>query len=143
MGRDPAPAFGLFLRISAGRRGLIVSRAPPASLQRRYPLGKTPVFWLGRIPGGWRTSATSYLPTNLGGILDGATKHMEVGKAGIVLLDGLEYLLTENEFPKVVRFLQKLIESTSQHKGVVLMPFDLDTVSAQKEAYLTKNIEVL
>lgn len=142
VGRVSRPAYHLFLRASADRRGLIVTRVPPATLRRRHALGDTPVTWLGRIPGGWRTSLTSYLPTNLGGIHDGIAKHLE-GQGGVVLLDGLEYLLTENEFPKVVRFLQKAVATAAQHRGVIIVPFDIDTVSAKKEAVLTRNIEVL
>jgi len=83
------------------------------------------------------------MPTNLGAILDVIVKHFSAGPGGIALVDGLEYLLLENEFPKVVRLMQKLAEAAANHRGIVLVPFDLETLSPQKDAQLTKALEVV
>ena len=138
-GPSPAPAYALLRHALAKRSGLVIGRAPPADLRRRHALkASVPVYSLTRTAG-----EGHLMPTNLGAILDAVAKHLAANPGGAALLDGLEYLLMENEFPKMVRLLQKLAETAAVHRGVVLIPFDLNSVTPQRDAQLTKALEVV
>lgn len=137
--KRPDAAFRHLAREArAGGKGLGISRSAPEGLRRKYGLGQASLRWLSRSAG-----EDHLMPTNLGAILKAADAHLAANPGGLVVLDGLEYLLVENEFPKVVRFLNRLAGAAAIRGGVVLVPFDLDGESPQREATLTKGYEVI
>jgi hypothetical protein len=138
-GRKPDAAYRAFHReVEGGARGLVISRASPEQLRKDHGLGDVPVRRLGRTGG-----SETLRPTNLGAVLDAIVKHLKAGERGIVLLDGMEYLLAQNPYPSVVRFMHRLAEVLPAHGGVAILPFHLESVSLKKEALLTRDLEVV
>ena len=83
--------------------GLCVTRQSPKKIRELYGLEKTPIIWLTGgegVPG-----EIAMKPDNLTGL--GATlgKFLAQTKGGLILLDGVEYLMTRNGYDAVLKLI--------------------------------------
>lgn len=110
----------------AGARPLCISRSHPKDLAG-FGLDAADTVWLSRQPAeGVRTAS----PTDLVGITSAIHRHLEGGSA-VVAVEGLEYLVSQNGFPAVLRFVQAIHEKVLVQDAVLLMSANPD---AFKEA---------
>jgi hypothetical protein len=103
-------------------RGLCVTRQSPKKIREQYGLEKTPIIWLTGgegIPG-----EISMKPDNLTGL--GATlgKFLAESKGGLVLLDGVEYLMTRNGYEAVLKLMHFLNDRVMTSDCMVLCGID-------------------
>lgn len=133
-------AFELFSRMTAaGRPGLCVTRKHPevARSQWRFPAG-VQLKWLTPSVGKDRVDPKSLnLLTKI--VYDFVLHH----PGGIVLLDGLEYLLLHNDFSKTLLFVEQLNDVVMQSQAVLLAPISPGALEEQDLALLERNTEVL
>ena len=121
--------------VRGGAPGLVITRIRPEDARQRYSLGDVPIYWLSRSFG-----KDTLNPTNLGGIVELVRKHA-TGKPGCrVVLDGIEYLFTQNDFGKVVKFVQVLADEVGERKAVLLLPLDPQTLDPDRLAVLTRDL---
>jgi two-component system cell cycle response regulator len=125
-------------QLARGAKGLVVSRIYPDEVRRRYRLKDVPVLWLSR---GYGKDAVN--PTNLGAIIQNVEKFVSGKEDSVVLFDGLEYLLVQNDAQKVVKFVQTLADTASVHHAKVLIPFDTKSVSEVQRALITRDLQTL
>jgi PAS domain S-box-containing protein len=109
-------------------QGLCVTRQNPKKIRELYGLEKTPIVWLNGsdLPNG----ESCIKPDNLTGL--GATVYKFLSEAddGVVLLDGVEYLVARNSFESVLKFLHLLNDRVMvSHCSVLLCldPLSLET----------------
>jgi hypothetical protein len=67
----------------------------------------------------------------------------EEGKETIVMLDGIEYLIVQNDFSKVIKFVQTLKDTISIGRSKLLIPFNLAALEESRRALLTRDLELL
>ncbi|HEX9909137.1 MAG TPA: DUF835 domain-containing protein [Thermoplasmata archaeon] len=87
-------------------RGLVVTRDYPDKIREKHKLQVTPIIWLTESPGEMRVA-----PTSLAVLSDTIVRFMESNPNSIVLVDGIEYISTYNEFKKVLKTLDILNET--------------------------------
>lgn len=97
-------------------RGLVVTRAFPDSVRKERNLQVTPIIWLTESPGDRRVA-----PTSLAVLTDTLIRFMESNPNSIVLMEGIEYMMTFNEFKKVLRSLDSLNETAWITKARLLV----------------------
>ena len=124
--------------ISRGTKALVIARLYPDEVRRRYRLKDLPVLWLSR---GYGKETVN--PTNLGALVQDIERFMSGKEESVVLLDGLEYLLIQNNPQKVVKFVQVLVDSASVHHSKVLISFDVKSVNEAVRALLTRDLVTL
>jgi len=112
-------------------RGLIVTREYPENVRESYNIHATPIIWLTEMPGEMRIA-----PTSLAVLTDTIIRFMESTPNSIVILEGVEYLITFNEFKKVLRHLDSLNETTWLTKARML-------VTVSPKAYDDKELALL
>jgi hypothetical protein len=112
-------------------RGLIITREYPENIRQAYSIQVTPIIWLTEMPGERRIA-----PTSLAVLTDTVIRFMESNPNSIVLLEGVEYLITFNEFKKVLRYLDSLNETTWMTKGRLL-------IATNPKAYDEKELALL
>ncbi len=140
-GEKPNLAFGIFSNaIKGGASGLCVTRTYPDEVSEEYDVGDTPILWLSRD-----SRRANISPTNLGAIILEAQRFLkkEEGKETIVMLDGLEYLIVQNDFSKVIKFVQTLKDTISVGGSKLLIPFNLAALEESRRALLTRDLELL
>ncbi|MFQ5909460.1 MAG: DUF835 domain-containing protein [Thermoplasmata archaeon] len=140
-GEKPDRAFRMFSdAIKKGASGMCISRTFPGEVAETYGIEEAPILWLSRD-----TKRANINPTNLGAIILEVQRFIqkEEGKETVVMLDGLEYLIVQNDFSKVIKFVQNLGDTISVKGSKLLIPFNLVAVEESKRALLTRDLEVL
>jgi predicted hydrocarbon binding protein len=103
--------------VTHGHQGLCITRDFPAKIRKKYGLEKTPIIWLS-------TSDTENTvpPQNLSALFYHIENFLKKSKDGILLLSGLEYLITHNTYPSVLKFIQLLNEQIAIREAVLIVP---------------------
>lgn len=104
-----ARAPQLFLESVRGKRGLVITRTPVDSLDQGDALSNYPNFRLGLVSNGLQVIS----PHNLPDISYKITDFIADRRAGVILIEGLEYLATQNGFATVLRLLQFVYDRIS------------------------------
>jgi hypothetical protein len=116
--------------------GLAISRQHPDLIRQKYGLEATPIYWLAT-----RAGDDVVAPTNLGILTHMLVKFVEENPSGVMLLDGLEYLVSNNDFNKVLRVIDQVGDHISQSKSVLIIPVDPRAFTTKELALLERNVE--
>lgn len=119
-------------------RGLMVTREYPDNIRRDHSIQVTPIIWLTEMPGERRVS-----PTSLAVLTDTIIRFMESNPNSIVLLEGIEYLITFNDFKKVLRYLDSLNETTWITKARLLIAVNPKAFDEKDLALLERDRKVV
>lgn len=114
--------------------GLVVTREFPDKVRAAHSLQVTPIVWLTESPGERRVA-----PTSLTMLIDTVTRFMEANPNSIVLLEGVEYLVTHNGFKKVLKQLDALSETTWVTKARLLVAVDPNAFDERDLALLERD----
>lgn len=126
-------------RLLEGRAGLIISRHPPETIRLALNLEKTPVLWLSTAPGERTIS-----PTRLEYLLHTIVEFIRKSSAQkLILLEGLEYLILENGFVPVFKFMTTLKDYAIIHNAIVIVPIDEKSLENRQIRLLKREFEVL
>ncbi len=125
--------YSAFLNLLKCRAGVIISRVPPDILRKRLNLEKTPILWLTKVEGG-KTVHPHRLEFLLHTLVD-FMKRDSTSK--IILLDGLEYLVLENGFTPVFKFLTALKDHAVMNNTIIVVPIKMGAFD-EKELSLLK-----
>jgi hypothetical protein len=123
--------------IDDGKPGLSISRTNPKILSRKYDLKESGSIWLTgkEIHGDIQT----VLPI-LEFIMSLMEEFMESNYNGVILMDGLEYLLTNNKFNSVLRFLRQLVDNVSQTECILMVALSPDALDQTEVTLLEKDL---
>jgi two-component system cell cycle response regulator len=121
-------------------QGLCITRQNPQLIRDRYGLEKTPLVWLSG--GETAMGETSIKPGNLSSITATVSDFVMKAENGVVMLDGMEYLMARNGFDSMLKFVQYLNDRivTSQSRAF----FCIDTGALddkQRHLLLTEMVE--
>jgi hypothetical protein len=142
MVKEPKPArcYKMFEKeIAAGKVGLCVSRSSPTEIRDDYKIGKSQVIWLTSN----EKLDTNLPPSALGVMTDdrdaaGANDEyvqptalhipysviinfLDGNHGGVVVFEGLEYLISHNKFTSVLNFLQKINEYFKNTNSILIV----------------------
>ncbi len=135
----PVLAFRLLeLAVSAGRATLCITRQIPDRVRSEHRLGASPCVWLSETPGEGHVSGRA-LATLAKRIEDFVTEH---GGGGLVLLDGLEYLVENNGFEAALAFIEHLNEFVMARHAILLIPVSPKAIGAREVAMLERDLKV-
>ncbi len=128
----PERSFAMFSSLLVeGARGLCISRTHPDILRQKYGF-KADALWLTKTEtpqGSTSAKGTEYVsPNNLARLASAIRDFLSKGENGAVIVEGLEYLTTQNDFKSVLRFVQLVNEQVVLDKGYLLVPVDEATM---------------
>jgi hypothetical protein len=127
--------------LSENRRGLVISRNHPTRVQQTYGID-CPIMWIAKStkPAG---GVMSLEPTRLMKIHTTISDFIKANPGAVVLLDGLEYLVTENGFGPVMKTIQLTNEEVAMSGSYLLVPIDPRTLDSQQMGYLEREFSLL
>jgi len=132
----PDRSYALFVeQLKKGRRGFCITRNYPVKVRSKYELGDTPMIWLSNVG-----KEDSLRPKDLEKLNYTLEQFFSQGQ-GIVLLDGLEYLITNNNFLTVLRFVQSLRDQVAISNSIMLMVLNPSTLDANELNLLEKEVD--
>ena len=130
--KKPERALATFLQaVDAGWRPLYVTRQHPNHV--RWLLGEkeTRIVWLSTTPGKGNLE-----PHNLNGLINLITDFANEGPRAIVLVDGIEYLVINNDFARVLHFLERVNELIVLRRAALVLSIDDRSLDAKELALL-------
>ncbi|MGQ9587205.1 MAG: DUF835 domain-containing protein [Thermoplasmata archaeon] len=137
--RKPFLAYKLFEgNLSEGVPGLCVTRQFPEKVKGVFDLKDSRILWLSHTPG-----KDHHNPTSIGTLATIISSFIERYKKCIVLIDGLEYLVINNGFQQVLRFVEHINEQVMQSRSTVIIPISPNAFSEKELALLERNVEVI
>ncbi len=116
--------------LDAGFEGLAISRAP-SSLEGLEESSDVKIIWLSE-----KMKGKGVIPPDLN-IIRKMIEDFASGKS-VILLDRLDYLIVQNGFNHVLRFLQEINETIHMAKAVLLVVVDEDILSNNEKPLLEK-----
>jgi hypothetical protein len=111
-------------------------------LRRRYNI-ECQMVWLTKTEGCRPEDAAGcefVSPTDLPRINTMIKSFLGENKGGHVLLEGMEYLITQNEFKNVLKFLQVIRDQVILAKGVMMVPLDPEALEERDLRALEREV---
>lgn len=142
---EPQPdiSFDIFTNILAtpetgGEKleGLAITRQHPDLIREKYGLEKTPIYWLATKAGPEVIS-----PTNLGILTHTLVKFVEEHPKSVMIVDGIEYLVSNNDFTRVLRMIDQVNDHIAQSSARMILPVDPRAFDQKELALLERNME--
>lgn len=132
-------AFKYLLR--EGRRGLILSRTHPDEIKSRYGI-ECPIIWMvSRPPPGGKSITVD--PVRLGKIYSLIADFAKNNPGAVILLSGIEYLISENDFVSTMKTLQLVNETIAMSGSILLLPVDPSKMDSQSFSLLEREVPSL
>jgi len=132
---DSDKAFRVFEDlVTHGHPGLCVTRTQPELIRKRYSLEKTPIIWL---TGNRITDIHCISPSNIVDLSSAILKFLERIQDGVVILEGIEYMVSQNNFRSILNLVQLLNDKIMLCNSRIILPLD-PGVFDPKELHLLK-----
>ncbi len=115
----PDQAYDIFVDASKhGTPCLCVTREYPEKVKDRWDLKGVPFLWLSMD----QEKPYSRDPSNLAMLYSDMKTFITENKGCMVLLSGLEYLITQNGFPKILKLLQHINDKIAVTDSILVAP---------------------
>lgn len=139
--RKSEQAFEIFTDlVTHGLQGLCVSRLKPEAVRERWGLRKTPIVWLTQNAEAGEKCIT---PTDMPRVHFVISDFLDKAENSVILLDGIEYIITHNSFPSALKLVQLLNDRVMMHKSRLLVPVDPVAVGEKELALLERDMRPL
>jgi hypothetical protein len=119
-------------------QGLIVTRQFAKDIRQKYYLQTTPILWLSTVQG-----PENMDPAKLALLTDYITDFMERSQNGVVLVDGIEYLVTSNDFQRVQRAIDRWTEAAMTSKCRLIISVDKNAFEVKEMATMERDRETV
>jgi hypothetical protein len=137
--KRPGVAFAMFNEaVKHGAQGMVVTREHPNRLKQTHEFDAARILWLTR-----RVGENHVDPTELIRLSMTVSKFIESTQRTVVLVEGLEYLITQNDFETVLRFVNHLHDFVLAHDCAVIIVLDPRVLSTRELALLERSARVV
>jgi hypothetical protein len=135
----PEEVYRLLLLAAEPGTLFVLSRSNPQRLRERWGLAPEGLHWLTDDPPPGQVAVGSSLER----IMHIFETFLEGQGHGTLLIDGIEYLIGNNSFDAVLRFLRRLIDAIAPTQKILLVALDPRTLDSKEVSILEREMEVL
>jgi predicted hydrocarbon binding protein len=136
---DPSIAYDIFTdQMTHGRPGMCIVRDYPEKLRARYDLGDCTILWLSYD----RDINYAREPTNIPLIYSEIKNFLDSAESGVVLLSGIEYMVSQSTFTKVLKLIQLLNENVAVRDSLLLVPVSPQALTQRDVKMLERELRV-
>ncbi len=121
---DENHAHELFISsLNLGFAGLGIVREDPNEIKKRYNLEKTSFIWLTK-------TIVENVPceTNIESLSELIAEFIQKSKKSVILIERMDYILTENRFETVIKKIHALKDLALSHECIVILSVNPDLV---------------
>jgi len=119
--------------------GFCLTTVFPKKLKKLYGLEKTSLMWLSDSKGEERAVSPSRLDFEIAREMKKFIK--EKGDKGVVLLEGLEYLLLANDFDKVRKFVKSVCDLCSTTETTFIVTINPESFNKETTTILSRDFD--
>ncbi len=127
----------LSYEIENGRKAFCVTRSFPKKIKAKFDLGETPILWLSNVG-----KEDSIRPKDLEKLSLSFEQFLAEERV-IILLDGIEYLITNNKFITVLRLIQSLRDQVAINQSILLISVNASTLEKNELNLLEREVDVV
>lgn len=124
--------------INHGYNGICLTRDFPQKIQKKYSYENTPIIWFSTM-----NQENAFAPNEMPKIYNKVEDFMKKRENAVILLNGIEYLITHNNFNSILKFLQVVHEQIAMTNSILLLPIDPDTFDKQNLKLIERELRVL
>lgn len=125
--------------LRTSKNGLVITRTNPNRVREKMNIRQGRIIWL--------TDRDSSTEETISPVLERLVfvieEFIDESEQGSILLDGLEYLISNNSFETVLRFLRQLIDEVSESKCVLLISTSPKTLKERELKILERETEMI
>lgn len=130
--------------LAHGSKLLSISRIHPDQLRAKYGFDGQ-MIWLTKSemvsePKTPEEAIQFVSPTNLPVLAEAIQQFLIAQSNGVVFLEGLEYLTTQNDFKAVLRFIQLINEQVLIRKGILILSANPATMDQKEFSLIEKEM---
>ncbi|SFM16003.1 DUF835 domain-containing protein [Methanolobus profundi] len=120
--------------VKSGKPGLCITRRNPDKVRNMYGITKTPIVWLTKNKIEGQQSIDS---TEIFRIYPTIADFVEKVDDGVILMDGLEYLILDNDIMSVVKLIEQTNDTIMASGSRMILQLDPEVLE-KKEFHLLK-----
>jgi hypothetical protein len=136
----PERSIAVFVgEMKKGSKGLYITRSNPNQVKKKFDLGDAKVCWLTGVRAGEGIVSVSGLQEL--SIL--VSNFIDENKKSIILLDGVEYLISNNDFSIVLRLLQQIRDKVSTSDSKMLIPLNPNALESRQLTLLERECHTI
>ncbi|MBU2565890.1 MAG: DUF835 domain-containing protein, partial [Candidatus Thermoplasmatota archaeon] len=136
-GTDVRKAYAVFIQLMKKTPGLCITSTHPRKIRDGYKL-ECPVYWLTDVT---KTDEKTLHPERLDFELFKTVNDFVTEKHGVIMLDGLEYLIHVNGFERAMDFIDSIRDAISTHKGTLVVPANPSVFKEEELGMLEKRFD--
>ncbi len=137
--KRPNIAFGMFNEaVSHGAKGMLVVREHPNRLKQQHEFNAAKILWLTR-----RAGMDHIDPQRLSLLSLEISRFVEGAPRSVVLLEGIEYIITQNDFEAVLRFVNHLHDFVFAFDCAIVIVIDPRVLSTRELALLERSAKIV
>ncbi len=123
--------------LERGRKGFAVTRSMPQKVQQKFGL-TCPMVWLSNVGKG-----DTIRPKDIEKLSLVIEQFLAKNEGAVVLIDGVEYLVTNNNFLTVLRLLQSVRDRVAIHGATLLFPLNPATLDSNQLNLLEREVDAV
>ncbi len=123
--------------LNKGYKGFLISRTNPRYLKTREGIQNATIMWLTD-----KESTTEMtIQPSLERIIYEIGNFVKTEEQGCLILDGIEYLVSNNSFDGVLRFIRRIVDEVSESNNIFLFTIGPYTLKEQELKILEREME--
>lgn len=132
-------AHELFISsLNRGFAGLGIVRENPEFLKKKYNLHKTSFIWLSK-----NQSKENPSEVDINNLYKLISEFVKKSSKSAILIDRMDYILTENSFERVIKIVYELKDLASINESIIIISINPDLIpEAQLKALETETIDL-
>jgi len=136
----PERSISVFIsEMKKGNKGLYITRSNPNQVKKKYDLAGAKVCWLTGV----RASEDIISISGLQELSILVSNFIDENHQSIILLDGVEYLISNNDFSIVLRLLQQIRDKVSTSESKLLIPLNPNALESRQLTLLERECHTL
>jgi len=116
-----------------GAQGLVITRKLPEEIREKWGLKKTPIIWL---TSNLTSDGNCINPSGIAKLSSSIMSFIVKADDGVVLIDGIEYLVSQNNFKSILNLIQLLNDKIMLSSSRIIISLDPMTLSERELHYI-------
>ncbi|MBU7014476.1 MAG: DUF835 domain-containing protein [Theionarchaea archaeon] len=129
-------AFDIFTDlVKHGFKGFGICRTHPQKVREKYALERTPVMWLSEIES---KQLEQVGPQDIPKLTYVVSEFIKRAQPAVVILEGVEYLMVQNDFKTVLKLLHTLSDYVVTSQSILLLPINPRSLPVHQHVLLRR-----
>lgn len=125
--------------LKPGAAGLLISRRSPKRISQDHAVEGARMLWLTDR----ESSSVEVVPPSLERISYDFRQELKRSGRVLLLIDGIEYLITVNGFNPVLQFVRMLVDECAETDSIMLVSVSPDALGLRESNMLERELDVL